>query len=554
MFDASQRALLTLSAGLLLLVTTWVRAEEPAMSVAAATGASIRDGQYQVTIDVAPDGNDTASGLVGAPLKTVSRAVELGAKASDQGKTVQIRIRAGVYRERIQLPRHTVDKPGLLCLEGKGDVILCGSDLWQKGWDRFYVTQQGWKWSAGDTRFEGARIYKHDWPYAWADCENPWGSAEVILDPIVKRPEQIFMNGKPLRLVLDFGDLQEGTFYVNQDVKKLYVWPPANQEPQTALTEISMRTNVLDTGGRNQVLIRGLTFRHALSITYGNGMLVNGSTDVLVEQCTFEWNGWNGIGCALARDVTIRHCVASENGIGGMGAYQTRNLLIEDCVDAGNNWRGRRGGFVNWANGSKYVFTRNLTFRRLKASGNDTYGLWLDTDNRDVLIEDTELNDNLLGGVFLEANQGPILMRNCYIHGNRFGIMDGRSDNVTLIGNRVGDNREAQVLVTGDPAGRKFVEFDSKKARFTRSLNWRVEGNQFFSTSPLAFLYTVAPHISDAEWGVIARQMKAGQNTYIFPETAAFRVRDVNIGLPEWQQRYALDQDSTFVKKAGPAH
>jgi len=132
--------------------------------------------------------------------------------------------------------------------------------------------------------------------------------------------------------------------------------------------------------------------------------------------------------------------------------------------------------------------------------------------------------------------------------------MDGRSDNVTLIGNRIGDNREAQMLVSGDPAGRNFVEFDSKKAFFTRSLNWQLEGNQFFSASPTAFLYQVAGHIPETEWAVIVKQMKSARNTYTFPEKAAFRVRDLSLGLAEWQQRYALDQDSTFVQKAGSAH
>ena len=358
------------------------------------------------------------------------------------------------------------------------------------------------------------------------------------------------MNGKPLRLVLNFGDLQEGTFYVNRDVKKLYLWPPAGLEPQTALTEVSVRTNVLDTGGRKNVVIRGLTFEHARVVTYGNGMLVNGSENVLVDQCRFDANGWSGIGCCFSGGITIRRCVAQDNGIGGMGAYQTRNLLIEDCVDTRNNGRGRLGGFINWANGSKYVDTHTLTLRRLKASRNDTYGLWLDTDNRDVLIEDSELSDNLLGGVFLEANQGPILIRNCAIHGNRVGIMDGRSDNVTLIGSRIGDNRDSQIQVTGDPSGRKIVDFETKKEFFTRTLNWRVEDNQFYSSSPTAFLYQVAGHIPDTEWAAIVKQMQATHNTCTAPVEAVFRVRDKSLKLAEWQDQFGLDRDSSFVKGA----
>ena len=550
----SQRLTLTISIALLLFLNILGRADDSTLTAAAATGSSLTESDYQLTLNVSPDGNDTASGLDDAPLKTVSHAVELGSKSSDQGKNVKILIRAGVYRERVALHKQTAEHPGLLCLEGVGDAVLSGADLWQKGWERFYVTQEEWKWYAGDKRFEGARIYKHDWPYAWDDCENPWGSAEIILDPIVKRPEQLFMNGKPLRLVLNFSDLQEGTFCVNREVKKIYLWPPAGLEPQTALTEVSVRDNVLDTGGRTALLFRHLTFRQARAATYRNGLLVNSSTNVLVDGCRFEWNGWNGFGCCFARDVTLRKCVAQDNGIGGMGAYVARNLLIEDCVDADNNWRGLRGGFVNWGSGSKYMSTRNLTIRRLTACRNDTYGLWLDTDNRDVLIEDSELSDNLLGGLFLEANQGPILLHNCFIHGNRAGIMDGRSDNVTLNGNRIGENREAQILVTGDPAGRKFTEFDSKKDCFTRSLNWRVEGNQIFSNVPTAYLYQVAGHFPATEWPVIVAQMLAKHNTYTAPEEKAFQVRDANLSLAEWQQRYALDQDSTFVHKPTPAN
>jgi hypothetical protein len=52
------------------------------------------------------------------------------------------------------------------------------------------------------------------------------------------------------------------------------------------------------------------------------------------------------------------------------------------------------GGFVNWASGSKFFSTRRLTVRRHKAYGNEACGLWIDYDNRDVLLENVELKDN----------------------------------------------------------------------------------------------------------------------------------------------------------------
>ena len=162
MLNHSSKNLLLATISWLLLQAPGAWAAEPAPAVVAATGAAITEGDYQVVLTVAPTGDDTASGLEGTPLKTVSHAVELGAKAADQGKSVRIRIRAGVYRERVMLPKQKVDNPGVLCLEGEDGAILSGADLWQQGWQRFYVTQEGWKWDAGDQRFDKSRIYKHD--------------------------------------------------------------------------------------------------------------------------------------------------------------------------------------------------------------------------------------------------------------------------------------------------------------------------------------------------------------------------------------------------------
>jgi len=529
-------------------------ADPPASQVNLATGAAIRFGEARVELHVAPDGDDAGTGDASTPLRTVGQAVKTAARQSDLGKAVRIVVHPGIYREEVSVPKHTCETPGVLSIDSEtaGEAVLCGSDAWQDGWSLFRVEDEEWKWFAGDDRFRDARIFRHDWSHAWEQAENPWGDSEIILDPVVKRTEMVFMNGIPLRPVAAFGELREGTFHVNTDVKKLYVWPPAGTEPQTALTEVAIRAGVLDTGGRNNVALRGLVFRQARGATQRTGLLVNGSRNVLVENCRFEWNGWNGTGCANSEDVTYRKCTAENNGIGGMGAYQTRNLLIEDSVDAHNNWRGRMGGFVNWANGSKFFSTRRLTVRRHKAYGNESCGLWIDYDNRDVLLENVELKDNLLAGAFLEASQGPILMRDCTISGNRVGVMDGRSDNVTLVHNRIFNNRDAQVLFSGDPKGRDITEFDSKTKLYSKSRNWRIEGNTLETDSRSAFLVLVARHISDVQWESIRQEIQVLKNTYVAPADAVFRVRDKSFTLEEWQRLYHLDLDSR--KERGQIH
>ena len=95
-----QQTLLILCAGLLLLGVGG-RAVEPI----AATGASIHGRAADLTLYVAPKGNDGADGSEDKPLKTVGKAVELAAKASDAGKQVGILIEDGTYRERVVLPK-----------------------------------------------------------------------------------------------------------------------------------------------------------------------------------------------------------------------------------------------------------------------------------------------------------------------------------------------------------------------------------------------------------------------------------------------------------------
>ena len=349
---------LAILATCVLIVGTAAAAE--VASVVAATGASAAAIEPQVTIYVAPGGDDGAAGTAEAPLKTVGNAVRQGVGESEQGKAVRVMVAAGIYRESVSIPRHKSQKPGAIVIEaqGKGEVVISGSDVWKTGWEQFHVENEEWKWFSDDKRFDGARIYRHDWPYDWKDAENPWGGAEILLDPVAKRTEMVFINGALLRPVMAFGDLKEGTFHINADAKKLYVWPPAGLEPQTDLTEVAVRPGRWILGAGTTWSLRGLSFRHARSGMQANSMIINGSRNVLVEGCRFEWNSWGGLGCSNANDVTIRNCAFTQNGVSGTGAYQTSNLLLEGCEDSYNNWRGRMGGFVNWANGSKFLSTR----------------------------------------------------------------------------------------------------------------------------------------------------------------------------------------------------
>ena len=176
--------------------------------------------------------------------------------------------------------------------------------------------------------------------------------------------------------------------------------------------------------------------------------------------------------------------------------------------------------------------------------------MWIDYDNKDVLIEETSLQDNLLAGVFLEASQGPILMRNCVVSGNREGIMDGRSDNVSLLNNRVHNNRDAEILFSGNPQGRDITEFDTGRKLFSQSLNWCMKGNRVETDSGRSCLFQVARHFAETEWQKISQSMTAQGNSYRAPAEAAFQRARHDHQPWRVEQAVPLDRDSAFEQKA----
>ena len=62
--------------------------------------------------------------------------------------------------------------------------------------------------------------------------------------------------------------------------------------------------------------------------------------------------------------------------------------------------------------------THNSTFKNFRAIANQTMGLWFDSDNSGIVVEDSYLSRNEINGVFLEANQGPITIKNSKLCNN----------------------------------------------------------------------------------------------------------------------------------------
>ena len=218
------------------------------------TGAQIDESKVQVFLYVDqsnPAAGDSNAGTSGSPLKTISAAVT---RASQTAGGTKISIGPGVYRESISLAKFNLYNPSPLILQASsspGSVVVSGSLVWT-----------GWALQKNGT-------YTHSWPYSWGNAAIPEGWP--TLATIVLRREMIFVNGQPLRQVLNQSSLLPGTFFV-VDGKTITIYPPAGTQMSSAQVEVATRPALLSRpNGISNLVLRGLVFQHDNTAANGNG-------------------------------------------------------------------------------------------------------------------------------------------------------------------------------------------------------------------------------------------------------------------------------------------
>ncbi len=168
-------------------------------------GAQVDESVVQKVIYVdqqSANAADTNDGSKDAPFKTIGPAVQLADACNASGIGVKILIAPGIYREAITLDRgrQTTSAPIIFEATGKGKTVVSGSEVWAT-WERS---------NAG-------RRYVHPWPYKWGMAAIPEGWEDVVLKPIVRRCEMVFVDGQLLRQVMSPSDLAENTIYVSEE-------------------------------------------------------------------------------------------------------------------------------------------------------------------------------------------------------------------------------------------------------------------------------------------------------------------------------------------------
>ncbi len=447
------------------------------LSASAAFGQSniTETGRAQIVVD-STSGADTATGTLSSPVKTLSAAVAKAAALNARGVSAKISVNPGVYRESLDLSGLNGQSNAPITIEAAGSSpsIISGSDV---------VT--GWAHSSGS-------VYVHSWSYGSTTCPVPSGWPSRTIGRISLQRNMVFVNGYFLTQVLSHSQLKTGTFYIDTGRKLIYVWPQNGANMGSAKVEITVRPAIMSISGRSNVTIRNLTFQHASSCMNSNAVTVFGTHNVLLDHLVFRWNNWGGLFVGNSSNVTVQNSKAAHNG--GIGFVGTRNkdILFQNVESDYNNWRGAMSNFFDWGMGGlKLLLTHGGTVRNYVAYHNHAQGLWFDTDNKNITVDNVKLIGNAWASLQLEANQGPITVKNSLVCDGGSGINFLTSEHVTITGttmfNNGGAKLQAQIYLAGRPGGRSIRDWETgqsyhlytQNATFTNNVVEDKDSSQF---------------------------------------------------------------------------
>ena len=484
-------------------------------------------------------GSDLNSGAYGHPVKTLARAMQIVAANHWNKIPTTVTIYPGTYRESIQIAgtSATIGVPVTLQATQPGSVIISGSDVWP-----------GWK---PDT--SNASLYTHSWPFRFGVCALPAGWPAV--GEIFHRREMIFLNGKLLTQVLALKDMRAGTFFVDESAGRAYIFPLTGVDITKATVEVATRPLLFQSYEVPHLTLRGLVFQHAnscLSTPQRSAVAIVGAVDDLVEDTTVAWNNWTGLTLYNLTDATIRRTTVNNNGELGIDGYQNKDITLDEVETSFNNWRGGWAHFMAWeTGGAKFLLTHGGTFTSYQAIGNQGRGIWFDTDNLDIDIEQGFFAKNQVNGILLEANMGPFAISDSKIcQNNQGGIVTNHSEWVTLTGNSIFDNESAQIIVFGSSGQRSGTNWESEEKFVAVAQNWRFLKNNIAGSNATQLLFSI--HQSPATF---LNSLVSNDNTWVNSGTSkVFQFEKnsvpVNVDLAGWRLVTNQDGFSTFSSTA----
>jgi parallel beta-helix repeat protein len=401
--------LLTLLAGALISTDT-----EPARMAEGFEVPTIKDTSYPIPPDayfVSTTGSDANSGTETRPFRTITKAVQ----EAPPGATIVIF--GGTYREAVP----EIRKP--LTLQPYPH---------QKVWLKGSIVVTGWVADGAAWRIDG-------WTHELCKTCVPEDAMDPS-HPYAGLPDQVFIDGDPLRQVGDRGELGPGTFFVDEHADQLLI----GSNPDGKTVEVSIHIHALKILlGAEGSTIRGIGFSQYAPYASPEqmGMVFCDTKDVTFEDNTFAWSAAKGLVLYHGTNGIVRGNTFLYNGQGGFGAWRSDGLSVERNRAAFNNQEHFiMSGELADAAGAKITRSKDLLIQDNIFDHNLAIGLWLDISVYNASIVRNIAKGNARHGIYFELSSTAIIASNIVTSNDSAGISLSNATDVRVYNNTLSKN------------------------------------------------------------------------------------------------------------------
>jgi len=217
----------------------------------------------------------------------------------------------------------------------------------------------------------------------------------------------------------DFSDMYPGSFWYDEDMGSLYVWLPDGSSPENYVMEASVRDFLLAPNSLDYINLEGLVFAHSNTGTSGEevSMLNISGTGWKLEDNFFLMADMSGLSLS-GRDHLLSGNTFLLNGYAGLvlrgheDQGEERQILMSGNEQSYNNTRNfdfsLKPGGINITDGcSGLTIENNLAWR------NHMFGVSMDSQSKDIVLEKSFFQDNILG-VYAEETDSIIVKNNIF--------------------------------------------------------------------------------------------------------------------------------------------
>ena len=332
-----------------------------------------------VATDAGPRSDMTGSTPAAPCTVSVEPGADLDAMVNDQPEGAVICLAPGIFRVA-----RTVRPKASQTLRGSNNTVLAG-DVPLERWNR-----EGAIWAARG--------------YLPADYEKAGQCEDTVSNPC-QVAEDLFLDGRPVRRVMEKSAVDATTFYADYSANVVYL----GQDPEGRAATLA-RTRTAVTSDAPGVVIEHLTVRGFANLAQ-QGAVVVGGKDWTVRDSVITANHGVGVMIAQADKAHVTGNTITENGQLGLGQYRSQGGRIENNRIVRNNtagfWR------ADWEAGGIKVTRSSSTISNNDVSNNLGVGVWIDLAGDGVAIADNKIGGNAACGIRYEIS------RNGRIVGNR---------------------------------------------------------------------------------------------------------------------------------------